>query len=192
MKTKPTNWTTLVLVFASCVIFSCANQDNQKDLALARADSIIRADSIKWNNLFGINDKSTKSMLDCPVDDDFVKICTLAFEKWYYKPGKPNQATLKENFTSAVAFKGELLKPWLDDVKALDSGAEVRVFFGLYTKDALDYAVKAKYIDSKQRDIMVKKSRLTVILRAYKNGSLAKMPNSDKPLPSYNLGNLKP
>lgn len=192
MKTKPNHWTTLVLVFASCVIFSCTTQDNKKDLALAKAQAIIRADSIKWNNLFGIDDKSTKAMLDCPVDEEFVKICTLAFQDWYYKQPKPSQTTLKNNFTSAVAFKGDSLKLWLDDVGALNKGAEVRAVFGLYNKKALDHAVGKGYITPKELESMAKKTRLTVILRAFKNGALAKMPNSDKPLPSYNLGSLKP
>ena len=192
MKTKPKNWTALVLFLASCIFFSCTSKDDQQDVALATTDSILQADSVKWHRLFEGGDKLTKDFLSRPVDTLFARLCMNGFQRLYRKPTNADLKVLEKAYTWAVSFEGDSLTNWLYNVRALDQGAEIRVCFGVYTKEAMDHPTARTHLNNAQRNSLIAKPRLTVILRAYKNNKPALFPNTAKPLPAYNLGSLKP
>ena len=193
MKSKQKNLTPLVMMLATGNTINGSSKDNQKELALEKPEGDLRADSTSWTNVFDAEQELIGSILDCEVDEIFADHCITGFENWYYERGNLDRTTLEDTFTEAVAFKGKELKNWLKKVGGLKKKAEVRVCFGLYTEEALDYAVKNNYIShSEQGRLGLRSSRLTVILRAYRDDCLVLVPKTKKPMPAYNLGSLKP
>lgn len=164
--------------------FSVKSSENSK---IDHADSVKNKLSAKENPLNASVPLSLKGILyDRPVDYKYVKPCIKAFQKYGLMPGV--------KLTHSVGFsKGDLLK-WIETLPDSTEYTELRVYFGLYTKEFL------QHYHVKNADSLV--NRLTVFLVPYNNDKLATYNKAaaakhggatdSVAVDSFNLGNVRP